>query len=386
MEHGKRHPLRKAITARHSAACLACILLGAGTLGADPAPGPAVSPRLAPGKTDLLAKVTREASEVGFMWWTPFAKLGATTLQRDVGGDVRLLGGYVRPFLGSPGRGELVLGGNLASFQDGTDYEAQAEYRHPTGVSLGAGFFDRRARLPGAAFVKSGWRGRLGARVDVIAMAQMQRQAGEWSPGAYAALSDARLMLVGGHDGEQWRATLGWVAPETRGAWRPAAEVLYVDNDAGRLRGPRFLFANATFGFRGGFLSHAARLGRAMGPQGLEFGNPLGFVAPSWNRRLETWELGELGGLRVVRTRAPGGRLTQSYEGLVYPAQLAGRRSGAWSALFLGAAYDSVPGARTRRLLAGASARAARFAVSGGLYFSLDGGGVQAALGVVRRF
>lgn len=371
-------------------AAVACVgsLIGIEALRADPVSQSASTPRasLVPGKTDLLVRFTRDTREFGVMWWTPLAKLGAATLQRDRGGDVHLLGGYVRPFLGRPERGEWVLGGNLASFQDGTDYEAQTEYRHPTGASVGAGFYDRRAGLPGAVFAKGGWRGRVGARVDLIAMTQMQRQVGRWSPGAYVALSDARFMVVGGHDGEQWRATAGWVANETRAAWRPAAELLYVDGGAGRLPGARVLFANATFGFRGGFLSHAARLGRAMGPQGLEFGNPLGFVTPSWNRRLETWELGELGGLRVLRTRTPAGRVSSSCEGLVFPLQLAGRRAGAASAVFLGAAYESAPGTRTRRLLVGASARAARFVLSGGVYLSLDGGGAQAVFGVVRRF
>lgn len=384
--------------------CAGALMLGAATLGAQPAPTP-LSPQVTktvppvtkiapapskqvPGKTDLLFKAGPTFSEFGALWWTPFVKAGASVLQRDGASDVRLLGGYVRPLLGAPSKGELVLGGNLASYADGggSDWDVQAEYRHSSGLGVGAGRFERRAGAPGATFVKGGWRGRALGRVDVIAHAQAQRQAERWSPGAYVALSDARHMLVAGHDGEQWRVTLGFVAPDTKRSWRPAAEVLYVDNGVGRLPGPTFLFANASLGFRGGFLAHASRLGRAMGPQGLEFGNPLGFVTPSWNRRLETWELGEMVDLRAVRTRAPNGRLTESYEALVFPGQVAGRRSGAWSAPFVGGAWDAAGGARTRRVLLGAAARAGRVVLAGGLYLSLDGGGLQATLGAVRRF
>ena len=42
-----------------------------------------------------------------------------------------------------------------------------------------------------------------------------------------------------------------------------------------------------------------------MGPQGLEFGNPLGFLFPTWNRRLEVWELGKLGAARFERIEYP---------------------------------------------------------------------------------
>ncbi len=61
---------------------------------------------------------------------------------------------------------------------------------------------------------------------------------------------------------------------------RPAVEVLYVDNTIGHFSGTRNLFANVTLKYGGGFLSHPARLGRAMGPQGTEYGNPLGFLTP----------------------------------------------------------------------------------------------------------
>jgi hypothetical protein len=89
------------------------------------------------------------------------------------------------------------------------------------------------------------------------------------------------------------------VSPKEGAKYRPVFEALYVDNNAGGNKGVRYLFVNSTLGFDGGFLSHPARLGRAMGPTGLEFGNPLGFIFNSkvpnnWNRKLNSWEMGRM--------------------------------------------------------------------------------------------
>jgi len=102
--------------------------------------------------------------------------------------------------------------------------------------------------------------------------------------------------------------------------------------------GPKVLFANATLGFTGGFLSHPARLGRAMGPAGLEFGNPLGYLTPTWNRRLDTWEMGGIADFRISGTETPAGLRTVTFEALVFPFQL---RSGDSLAdrFFLGATF-----------------------------------------------
>ena len=51
-----------------------------------------------------------------------------------------------------------------------------------------------------------------------------------------------------------------------------------------------------------------------MGPQGVEFGNPFGFLRPTWNHRANTWELGGLANFRAVRTRSASGAIAEKYE------------------------------------------------------------------------
>ena len=82
------------------------------------------------------------------------------------------------------------------------------------------------------------------------------------------------------------------------------------------------------------------RLGRAMGPQGLEFGNPLGFLSPSFNRLPDAWEIGDVVDFRVIVNHPPNGNNTANYEALVFPFQIGGS-TGLLRALFVGAAVDS---------------------------------------------
>jgi hypothetical protein len=281
------------------------------------------NPVLHPGKLDFHLHDTRAATEPNLMWWTPSVKAGFGLLSPDQGDDVRYYGGFFRPLAARPKLGDLIVGLNRLDAPAGDDLEIQAEYRLPAGLGFGGGLVDREGDLNDVRFAKVSYRSP-GKGWRTIATLQAQEVGEETSPGGYLALFDDELMLVAGHDGEQWRATLGYVAPQPKvGRLRPAVEVLYVDNTVGDRPGPETLFANATLGFTGGFLSHPARLGRAMGPTGLEFGNPLGFLNPTWNRRLDTWEMGGIAGFRIVGSETPTGLRTVTYEALVFPFQLA---------------------------------------------------------------
>jgi hypothetical protein len=154
---------------------------------------------------------------------------------------------------------------------------------------------------------------------------QFQEKDDQGSGGGYGAIYNDVIMLTYGNDGEQWRGSLGYIATDANPLFRPAFEVLYVDNTIGDYDGTRFLFVNATLAYKGGFLSHPVRLGRAMGPQGLEFSNPLGFLRPTWNRRLDVWELGGLVDFRLVSVEEPTGDRADKYEILAFPFQLDGR-------------------------------------------------------------
>jgi hypothetical protein len=188
--------------------------------------------------------------------------------------------------------------------------------------------------------------------LNYILEVQGQHVGDETSPGGYVALFTEQLMGVVGTDGEQWRVTGAFIAPDRKQLFRPTVEVLYVDNSIGQFNGPRSIFANATLKYEGGFLSHPARLGRAMGPQGLEFGNPLGFLFPTWNRRLEVWEMGSLGDFRAERIRFPNHTTQERYEALLFPFQF-DQSPSILDHLFAGAAYLNSPNKDTPALLGG---------------------------------
>jgi hypothetical protein len=159
-------------------------------------------------------------------------------------------------------------------------------------------------------------------------------------------------MTAAGTDGEQWRAMAGVVAPESWHVLRPAAEAFYTDNSIGHFDGTRSLLLNLTHGYHGGYLSHPVRLGRAMGPQGLEFGNPLGFLRPTWNRRPEVWEMGGRFDLRAERIELPNRQLQERYDALIFPLQWYPTHS-ILDDLFIGSGYQSNPTLRTSSVYGG---------------------------------
>ncbi|MBL9167277.1 MAG: hypothetical protein JNN07_06015 [Verrucomicrobiales bacterium] len=336
-----------------------------------------------PGKVDVLYKHVQDEERYNVFGWTPLFKGGYGRLDPDQGSSTDYGGGYLRPLATQPTYGDLIMGGLWANSTQRTDWEFQGEYRLPAGLGFGGGLVDVQ---PGnnITFGKMSYRGKLG-RWSYIGEAQWQDVEGEGSPGGYAAVYDSNWMFVGGSDGEQWRTTVGYVAPDTFERIRPSAELLYVDNTMGRLAGPRSFFANVTLRYEGGFLSHPARLGRAMGPQGLEYGNPLGFLIPTWNRRLEVWELGGLADFRAERIRSPRGLITERYEGLLFPGQI--HTAPGWiGSLFIGVSYSRSSARETAGILGGWAGRLGFLRTSLGVDHELDPARTSVTVGIVDVF
>jgi len=342
------------------------------------------SPLLSPGKLDLLYRSRPNIDEYNLIWWSPIAKAGVGVLDPDSGGSTKYAGGYVRPLLPLDDAGELIIGGLEVDAAGARSYEAQAEYRFPVGFGLGGGIVERSGAQPDVSFAKATYRDRL-EKLSYILAAQVQETGSNTDPGGYVALYDEELLGVFGHDGEQWRTTLNYIAPSTEATLRPAIEGLYVDNGVGAIDGPQFLFINGTLKFGGGFLSHPASLGRAMGPQGLEFGNPLGFLRPTWNRRLETWELGSLLNARVVRTELPNGSTIANYEAVTFPFQLDERRN-LLDSLLLGGFHNDAPGLHTPGVLLGFSGPAGFLSLSVTVRHEFDTGDAMVVIGLIDKF
>lgn len=338
---------------------------------------------LNPGKVDLLYKHLKTESRYNAFGWTPVFKGGYGWLDPDQGSGTHYGGGYLRPLASQPKYGDLIVGGLWVNNRARTDWEYQGEYRFPFGLGLGGGLVDAE---PGnnIVFGKLSYRGKLD-RWNYIGELQWQETGQEGSPGGYAAVFDPNWMAVAGSDGEHWRVTLGYLGPERWKRLRPAIEVLYVDNSMGSVVGPRSLFANMTLRYEGGFLSHPARLGRAMGPQGMEYGNPLGFLTPTWNRRLEVWEMGGLAGFRAERIRSPKGAVTERYEGLLFPGQLSPINE--WiDHFFVGASFSRSPDRETAGVLGGWAGRLGFLKGSVGIDHEFDSARTVFTVGIIDTF
>ena len=296
---------------------------------------------LNPGKIDFLYRGREADNTYNAFAWTPTFKGGGGVIAPDTGQSTTYLGGFLRPLAGVPDTGDLILAAQGVEANNRRDFEAQGEYRLPMGLGVGGGFVEAKKAGNDIAFGKLTFRNKL-AGWNYILELQAQDVEQSVSPGGYAALYNDQVMGVAGSDGEQWRVTGGYVAPTNGTILRPAAEVLYVDNSIGEFDGPRSVFVNATLRLQGGFLAHPARLGRAMGPQGLEFGNPLGFLFPTWNRRLETWEMGGLADVRYERIWLPNRTTQDRVDGEIFPFQFCGTRS-LFDYFFLGASYTQTP-------------------------------------------
>jgi hypothetical protein len=356
----RRH---RAAWGRLAAATFLCGVAGSAGAPAEETQGPSFgnglsseSPLLKPGKLDYLYRAGEDFQSHNAFLWSPIFKGGAGNIALEEGApDTNYAGAYARPLQFAPALGELIIGA-LGTETDGReDYEVQAEYRFPFGLGLGGGTVRREDSPLDVRFAKATWRQPWKSWSFLFEL-QAQEVDDEVSPGGYAAVNNDVAMAVYGNDGEQWRACLGLIAPDSCLALRPAGEVLYVDNDIGDVDGPKVWFVNATLGFEGGFLSHPARLGRAMGPQGLEFGNPLGFLQPTWNRRHDPWELGRLADFRLERIELPNRRVVERYEGLVFPFAL-DRATNLLDDLFVGGSFIRRPDERTPGVLAGFSGK-----------------------------
>lgn len=339
-----------------------------------------------PGKVDLRLARTDDSERFNLIWWSPIIKAGVGAVDVD-GSETWYGGGYVRGSMDSRGT-ELIAGGGVVDHDDVRDTELQAELRVPGGIGIGAGGVDRGGGAPDVTFAKVVHRGRSGSWRTVLTF-QLQEVGGETSPGGYVGLWEDRFMVVAGHDGEQRRVTLAGMAPPSEGSrWRPVIEGIWVDQEIGDLPGPEVLFINGTLGFHRGFLSHAARLGRAMGPTGVEYANPLGFLWGNgpWNRRLDPWELGRLGNFRLFRVEQPNGVTSAAWEALVFPLQLAGRTH-PLDGVFLGGTYRTLTGTEDDPgILAGYVGKVDFLLLTASLEVGLESDDRRATLGLIDTF
>ncbi len=292
------------------------------------------NPLFHPGLVDFHQRVNDGGETTNLALWTPVFRGGAGRIDLKQGPPLTYGGGFLRALAAAPDAGDLILAAQTVSGTGVEAWEAQGEYRLPTGVLLpgslgvGGGYVSHDRFGPDIWFAKLSYRAALAYGWQTIVSAQLQEVGQSTSPGGYLALYNTRLMFTGGTDGEQWRTTVGYVHPATGRQARPAFEFFYVDETIGAGHGGTFLLATATLGYEGwGFLSHDSRLGRALGPQGLAFTNPNGFLQPMWNRLFDVTEVGGLLNGRVTEIRDAAGITILEWQLLGFPFQFASGRS-----------------------------------------------------------
>jgi hypothetical protein len=290
-----------------------------------------------PGKADFQYRHTPATDEYNFIWWTSFLKGGFGVINTNRAATTKYGGFFIRPLWKLKNKGDLILGVQKLDSRTEDAWEAQGEYRFNFGLGIGGGVVRRRDPNLDVTFGKLSFRKGFN-RWKYILEAQAQKVGRKTSLGGFGAIYDEQVMFTLGTDQEQWRTSIAYIAPDQKALIRPVVEVLYVDNQIGRISGPKSFFINGSLRYYGGFLSHPARLGRAMGPTGLEFGNPLGFLAPTWNRRLDVWELGDLVNFRLEHISLPNRTEVGRYELLSFPLQFENRKN-TWDRFFVGASY-----------------------------------------------
>lgn len=280
-----------------------------------------------PGAIDFQQRLNDGGRASNLRLWTPFIKGGYGRIEADQGGRSEYFGGYIRPLHTRQNAGDLIIGVQQTIYSGVTDREGLVEYRLPKdklvkGVfGVGLGLVDQESIGTETRFFKVSYRGQVSDDVRIVGSAHVQNTANTTFPGGYLALYDTTKMVAGGSDGEQWRLAFGYIHPGGS-KLRPAVEIFRVDQSVGKRDGPTFLLATASLKYSGfGFLSHESRLGRALGPQGLQFTNPIGFVQPTWNRAMEIAEIGGMIAARVQETRLSSGQRFRNSQVLVFPFQ-----------------------------------------------------------------
>ncbi|MFZ2725523.1 MAG: hypothetical protein WAX77_04685 [Methylococcaceae bacterium] len=262
--------------------------------------------------------------QINSLLWTPAIKGGHGIIVSNTGAeDINYYGGFIRPLLTHPELGDLILGAQQIDQGNNSQTEFQGEYRLPMGLGFGGGFVEKTLnnKQQDIQFAKISYRNKW-HNINYIFSTQWQNYFNQHYAGGYIALYNPQFMASWGQDGEQWRSTLAYVAPDKgEKNLRPAIEAFYVDNSIGQIIGSKDLMLSGSLGFRKGFLGHESRLGRAMGPSGVEFSNPLGYLNPNFNRRLTAWEIGDFVNFRFIYRNLPNGKREQTLETAVYPTQ-----------------------------------------------------------------
>ena len=258
---------------------------------------------------------------------------GFGSFRDETGRDSSYGGGYFRPFGNNQSR-DLRIGLNYENANGVGRSEFQAEYINGNGLGYGAGYL-KGIETRDIYFGKLIYRKKVGAW-NLLLSPQWQTNPQTSDAGGYVVINNDRFFFSGGRDGEESRGVIRAITKKREDAlFHSVGEVMYVDESAGRRDGVNLLFVNASLGYSGGFFSHSAGVGRAMGPSGIRFENPFSTLSLAWNRAMDVWEIGQIANARFTQLVFLNGQELEIFETVAFPTQFMGD-SGWASGVFVG--------------------------------------------------
>lgn len=289
-------------------------------------PAVAAESPFSPGLFEALHNHTEAFEQDNLALWTPMLVGGIGSIRPDQGGAVRYgnLAVTSEPMSAS---GRQVLGmygfvqtpGSWAS-------EGHGEYRWSVAAdeqfALGGGL----AELDNGrdyGYAKFGVRSQIG-RLHYLGYLTANTYRGGISPGFYSAVHNDQYFAGGELSADRHTIVLGYAAEKGDRYFRPAFEYFAFDRGIGQVGGANFTMISTTLRFAdSGYFTVGARLGRALGPSGVQLTNPVGFLLPTWNRLAGIWEIGRLLNLRYQEFQPfPGAPRSRVGEAVLFPADL----------------------------------------------------------------
>ncbi|TAE00441.1 MAG: hypothetical protein EAZ97_05915 [Bacteroidetes bacterium] len=287
------------------------------------------------GLADFVYKKTATTNEYNALWWSPFLKGGAGMIDRQNQKTIKYAGVFWHPQRKIRNFGELLFGGHYIDDSEKKQVELKGEYRFPFGLGVGAGFADFGLENKNISFYRISFHQK-NKNWNYILSTQIQQVGNFTSYGTYLAYYDDKKMFAAGVDSEQYRLTFGYMAEIKKyKIYRLAFEAIWADRTLGTLYNNQNLLISGTFGYKGGFLSNEARLGRAMSASGLENTNPIIYLNNSWNRLLNLWEIGGLMNFRFTYNKISANNYSARAESIVFPFQY-DRFTQIWDSFFVG--------------------------------------------------
>lgn len=272
------------------------------------------------GVVDIVAHLDVDSMGLASSFWGEHLLLGTDIQSNDDEVESVAIGAYLR--MNGPAEEHFVFGVNIHRDLDRrASFEFQANHEVSEAFGYGVGYAKLPEEAQEIAFARLSF-AKVLEKSSLQINPQVQAVNGKMKLGAHFVHASRNYSAGFGHDGEQWRAGIGYVQPEQVGPIKFGGEAFYWNSDVGAHKGERLLFINATLRNKGGFLTNSGRAGRLLGAAGVHYDNPISYLSLVWNRTPEVWEFGDIWNVRYVEFTTADDKQQRVFETAVFPVQL----------------------------------------------------------------